>query len=253
MAVLVSQPAGILADLDGTLAPIVGDPGAVRVPDATRDSLVALARRLAVVGIVSGRAALDVRRILEGAELLVIGNHGAEWLQPLGERPRVPEALRGATERLAALLRVVPAEAGVSVEHKGLSATVHYRNAPNPADAHQRILAALGPAAGDDVELRDGRMSVELRPRGLGDKGGALREVVDRNRLRGLLVLGDDTTDLDMFRAATELRRAGTLDALVIAVGGGGGEVPPEVAAAADAVLPDPAAVGTLLRDLARE
>ncbi len=80
-------------------------------------------------------------------------------------------------------------------------------------------------------------MSVELRPAGAGDKGVALREVVARHRLRGLVVAGDDTTDLDMFHAAAELRAAATFTAAILAVGGGA-EVPPAVAGAADVVLP---------------
>jgi hypothetical protein len=52
--------------------------------------------------------------------------------------------------------------------------------------------------------------------------------------------MGDDVTDLDMFRAVAELRGAGRVRAAVIGVGGGGGEVPPEVAASADVVLDGP-------------
>jgi trehalose 6-phosphate phosphatase len=63
--------------------------------------------------------------------------------------------------------------------------------------------------------------------------------------------MGDDVTDLDMFRAAHRLRASGAVVA-VIGVGGGG-EVPPEVADAADALLPDPAAVVWLLGQLSRD
>ena len=62
------------------------------------------------------------------------------------------------------------------------------------------------------------------------------------------MVIGDDVTDLDMFRAA---RRAAGQGLAVAVIGvGGGGEVPPEVAAAADVLLPDPAGVVALLRAL---
>jgi trehalose-phosphatase len=92
-------------------------------------------------------------------------------------------------------------------------------------------------------------MSLELRPAGAGDKGTAVDALARRYRLRGLVVIGDDVTDLDMFRAAHRLRDEGGLVAAVLAVGGAG-EVPSEVAAAADAVLTDPPAVVTLLRTL---
>jgi trehalose-6-phosphatase len=73
--------------------------------------------------------------------------------------------------------------------------------------------------------------------------------LVERHQLRGIVVIGDDVTDLDMFRAAHRAREAG-VKAAVIGVGGGG-EVPPEVAASADALLPDPRAVVQLLHRLA--
>ncbi|MDQ2675120.1 MAG: trehalose-phosphatase, partial [Chloroflexota bacterium] len=98
------------------------------------------------------------------------------------------------------------------------------------------------------VALRPGRMSLELRPDGAGDKGMAVASVIGRFGLRGLVVIGDDVTDLDMFRAAHRAREVG-VTAAVIGVGGGG-EVPPEVAAAADALLPDPAAVVRMLGSL---
>jgi hypothetical protein len=63
--------------------------------------------------------------------------------------------------------------------------------------------------------------------------------------------MGDDVSDLDMFRAAHELRANGRTRAAVVAVGAGD-EVPGEVAAAADAVIGDAAAAVTLLEALAR-
>jgi trehalose 6-phosphate phosphatase len=93
-------------------------------------------------------------------------------------------------------------------------------------------------------------MSVELRPSGLGDKGTALRAIVERHDLHGVLVLGDDVTDLDMFRATAALRSDGRVHAAILAVGASG-EVPSEVGEAADSVLDGPARVVDLLRALA--
>jgi phosphoglycolate phosphatase-like HAD superfamily hydrolase len=76
--------------------------------------------------------------------------------------------------------------------------------------------------------------------------------VVERYALRGLVVLGDDVTDLDMFRAAADLRAAGRLRGTILAVRGGR-EVPAEVADAADAVIGSPEEVVSLLLTLARQ
>jgi trehalose 6-phosphate phosphatase len=203
------------------------------------------------VGVVTGRAARDARRILGRDDILVLGNHGLEWLEP---GARSPEAAPGAAAAATAVDRAVaavPLEPGVTVEHKGLSATIHFRNAPDPAGAAARAQDALAAAGIPGVEVRPGRMSLELRPAGAGDKGTAVEAVARRHGLRGLVVIGDDVTDLDMFHAARRLReRAGLVTALLAV--GGAGEVPPEVGAAADALLPDPAAVVALLGALAR-
>ncbi len=236
--VLGHQPAGLLTDLDGTLAPIVGDPTGVSLAAGARDVLARLAERLAVVGIITGRAAADAREISALPELLVVGNHGLEWLDPGATRPRVAMDPNQITALLRSALAALPTEPGLALDEKGLSATVHYRHAPRPAQTRDRILAALSRLP-DGLELREGRLSVELRPVGAGDKGTALREVVERYRLRGVVVAGDDVTDLDMFRATAELRAAGRVVAAVVAVGGSG-EVPDAVARAADVTVASP-------------
>src|SRR3546814_21087756 len=63
---------------------------------------------------------------------------------------------------------------------------------------------------------------------GAADKGTAARHVVERHGLRGVIVLGDDLTDVDMFRAVAEMRAAGRVMAAIIGVGGAS-DVPPEI------------------------
>jgi trehalose 6-phosphate phosphatase len=251
---LARRPAGLLTDLDGTLAPMAVEASAVRPVPGVADALATLARHLAVVGVVTGRAAADARRVLGpvGDAILVIGNHGLEWLEPgAADAVDSPELRRVRRTVREALARLGEPGEGIVVEDKGISATVHYRRAADPAEAERRALAALEPVAGGTLELRRGRMAIELRPVGLGDKGSAVTRAATRYRLRGLLVAGDDLTDLDMFRAARSLRERGALRSVVIGVGGGH-EVPARVAEAADIVLPSPAAVADLLAGLAR-
>ena len=250
-AALADEPAGLLTDLDGTLAPIVADPAAVALEPGAATALGTLADRIAVTGIVTGRAAADARAIAGVPGLLVIGNHGLEWLEPDASEPIAAPAFDWVAAALERTLAAVHAmrDPGVTVDAKGMSATVHYRRARDPATARTEILAALA-GADERIEIREGRMSVELRPAGAGDKGAALRVVAARHRLRGLVVAGDDMTDLDMFRAAAELRVAGHLRAAILAVGGGA-EVPLAVADAADVVIPSVAAFVALLRRLA--
>ncbi|MCA1587827.1 MAG: trehalose-phosphatase [Chloroflexi bacterium] len=247
-AALQVEPSGLLTDFDGTLSPIVADPELARLVDGADGALGALASRLAVVAIITGRAAGAARRMTGVPGLLVVGNHGVEWLEPNSEEATVaPGAIRA---RLESILQRVPTPPGVFLERKGLSATIHYRAASDPAATRDAIVRALGDAAAESVEVRHGRMSVELRPTGLGDKGRAARQIVERHALRGVVVMGDDLTDLDMFGAVAELRAAGGVTAAIIAVGGADGELPAAVRAAADVTLRDPAEAALLLAAL---
>jgi trehalose 6-phosphate phosphatase len=249
--VLQAEPAGFATDLDGTLSPIVPNPSAARPVPGAGEALEALASQLAVVAVVTGRAALDARRILGGAgsDVLVIGNHGLEWLEPGADAPDFDEGLAELRSTLAEVVARIPASPGVEVEDKGLSATIHYRGAPDPDAARVELLTALQGVVSASFEIREGRRSIELRPAGRGDKGSAVRALVERFRLRGLVVAGDDATDLDMFAAARDLEAAG-LRTAVLGVSGGR-EVPAEVAGSVDVLLPDPDAFVQLLGRLA--
>ena len=69
--------------------------------------------------------------------------------------------------------------------------------------------------------------------------------------LLGVLVMGDDVTDVDMFGAVAHLRAAGSLRAAIIGVGGVDRDAPPAVVEAADAMLREPAEAARLLTALA--
>jgi len=253
-AALGHAPAGVLTDLDGTLAPIVSDPMAARPLPEAAAALRRLQSSLSVVAVVTGRAAADARRMLGGDDLLVIGNHGAEWLEPgAAEAPANSELAEWAPVAVHRVLADLRPGDEVWVEDKGLSVTLHFRNAPDPEATRARLRGALdgmGNLGERGLAVRPGRMSLEIRPVAAGDKGSALQALVSRYALRGLLVLGDDVTDVDMFRAAGEARAADRLDAAIFAVGGAG-EVPHTVTAAADLVLRDPGAAAELLSSLA--
>jgi trehalose 6-phosphate phosphatase len=247
---LRATPAGLLTDFDGTLSPIVNDPSQARLVEGAAAPLRALAEKLAVVAIVTGRAPMDARTMIGVPELLIAGNHGTEWLEPGAAEPRPsPDAAR-LQLLLDGMLDRVPLIDGVVIEHKRLSASVHYRNAADPDGTHAAVLRAIGtPPPG--IELGGGKMIIELRPVGMGNKGTATRTIIERFSLRGAVVLGDDLTDLDMFGAVAEARAAGRLQAAIIGVGGTDERVPGEVAQAADVVLPDVTTTAAMLEQLA--
>lgn len=249
---LANGPAGLLTDFDGTISPIVTEPGLARLVTGADGALAALAEQLDVVAIITGRTPLEARQLTGIPGILIAGNHGMEWLEPDEAEPRPAPGAGPVSDRLDEVLGRIPEMPGVVPEHKGISASVHYRTAPDPDAARSAIVGALGDVEDHGLRIGHGRMIVEIRPVGLGDKGSAARAIVERFGLRGVVVLGDDATDLDMFRAVDELRSAGRLRGAIIGVGGMAGEVLPALFAASDVVLTDPAEAAALLAALSR-
>ncbi len=93
-------------------------------------------------------------------------------------------------------------------------------------------------------------MLIEVLPPVAVHKGTAIARTVERRHLASVLVLGDDTTDVDAFEAVRDLRAAGAVEALAVAVSD---DAPEALLAAADYRLADPAAVETLLTWLVGE
>ena len=164
--------------------------------------LARLTARHGLVGIVSGRPLAQVRALVPVSGLLAAGLHGLEL--DLGDGPVLADGVARyapPARTLAAQLQSPAEELGAWVEEKGLTVTVHWRTAPNPATAAaalRPLAERLGAAAG--FRALDARMAVELRPPVDADKGSAVRALVAARPVRRSLYCGDDVTDLDAFR-----------------------------------------------------
>ena len=234
----------VALDYDGTLAPIVARPSdAVPAPGAV-EVLEALAPRVRVVALVTGRPA-DVVVELAGLHavpgLVVLGQYGAQrWS---GGALTSPAELPAVAAARAALPDLLAAE-GAELEDKGLSLVVHTRRCPDPTGALQRLEDPVRAAAGE-LEVHRGRMVLELRPPGY-DKRGALLSLCDPLP-SAVLFAGDDLGDLPAYDAVEELRRAGAAGVTVCSASDEG---PSELRARADLVVDGPAGVVALLRSL---
>jgi trehalose 6-phosphate phosphatase len=222
--------AALLLDVDGVLAPIVDAPHEAVVPEETRVELRRLNARYALVACISGRAGTDARRIVGLDELVYVGEHGLEL---------VPEAAAW-SERLLRFAATVDWE---DVERKPLTVTFHYRRAENEGEALRLLEAVATRARAEGLVTRFGRKVLELRPPIGAHKGTAVLHLLGERGLERALYAGDDTTDLDAFRALAGLE-------LGIAVAVGSAEGPAELREAADVVVGSPAELLELLRAL---
>lgn len=245
-------PRAFITDVDGTISSIAPTPDQARVDPDCRRHLAELARRLELVAVISGRAAANVRAMVGIDELLYVGNHGLEVWRA-GHIEAAPAARPYVGAIAAALDHIAVATAhieGLLYENKGVTASVHYRLAIDPGAARQAVLDAFAAAApGQGLRLTEGRMVLELRPPVEANKGTAVEMLVAEYGLRGAVFAGDDTTDVDAFRALRRLAQGGRLSALSIGVLAE--ETPSVVREEADVLVPGVAGVGHLLKELA--
>ncbi|MDQ5821748.1 MAG: trehalose-phosphatase [Actinomycetota bacterium] len=228
---LARQPerAAICLDVDGVLAPIVERPEDARVPDETRAEVARLVARYALVAAISGRASGEARRIVGLPGLVYVGSHGLE-LAPDAERWR--EVLQSFLAGLA-----------WPVEDKGLTASLHYRTAPDQSAARAELETVAERAREAGLRARFGRKVLELLPPIDADKGTAVRALLSGRGLTRALYAGDDTTDLDAFRALDGLE-------LAVRVAVASAEGPVELRESADVVVNGPGELLGLLRKL---
>ena len=250
LAALLEAPSAsaVVTDFDGTLAPIVADPDvAAPLPEAPA-VLGSLARRFAVVGVVSGRPASFLAERLAGAGpgVRLVGVYGLEWIED-GRLRHAPEAeaWRGPAAQVVEAARAAFAGEAVGVEDKGASVTVHWRRAPE-AGPRARAFAQEW-AARTGLVLQTGRRAVELRPPVGIDKGTAVAGLIAA--CRAACFMGDDAGDLAAFAALDRLAETG---GRAVRVAVGDEESPPELIAAADVVVQGPQEAVALLARLAR-
>jgi trehalose 6-phosphate phosphatase len=239
---LLARPrdTAIVCDIDGTLAPIVARPEDAAVPARGRDVLRLLARRYALVACLSGRRATAAREIVGIAELVYVGNHGLEYLPPGAERPLPEPSLAGAPGRVREFAqRALTPELealGVRLEDKDAIWALHFRGARDEDAAAAALERVAAGAEAEGLRPHWGRKVLEIRPPVGADKGAAIADLLVGAGVAQALFGGDDTTDLDAFRALRRLRAAGTL-ATAVCVGIRSPEGPEAIEAEADVAV----------------
>jgi len=253
-ALLASPRDALVAmDFDGTLSPIVDQPGDARAQPGAVAAMTALAKAVGTVAVITGRPPAGAVRLggLEAVPgLIVLGHYGWQrWQDGQLSAPEVPPAVRAARAALPDLLREAGAAEGTWVEDKAHAVAVHTRRAADPeaalrglSDRIAELAARLGLAA------EPGRFVIELRPPGV-DKGTALTGLVRERAARSVLFCGDDLGDLPAFAAVRALRADGVPGCAVASAS----PESPRVAAAADLVVDGPEGVVALLAAIAAE
>lgn len=224
-AALSHRPRGFLTDIDGTLSDVAPTPDQARLHRGVRPLLRRCLGVFDVVAAISGRPALDARRLIGIPQMTYIGNHGMEALAPHARAPLIAPDARAYQGAIADALHEARSQLGDSLgpllfENKGVTASIHYRLATDPDTAHVALRRALDPLARrHHLRLTEGRMVIELRPPLDRDKGTSVRALAEQHALACALYLGDDRTDVDAFRALRTMREQGVCVGIAVAVG----------------------------------
>jgi trehalose-phosphatase len=184
------ERAAIFLDFDGVLAPIVDRPEDAYPPPETRTELERLADRYALVAVVSGRAGEDVRARVAVDGIVYVGSHGLE-LDRQADRWR---------QQVADFASAAPWPQS-EIELKGLSVAFHFRSREDEAAAVVELESLAEAAREEGLVARFGRRVLEVLPPVGSNKGTAVRSLLEGADISRVLVAGDDTTDLDAFRA----------------------------------------------------
>jgi trehalose 6-phosphate phosphatase len=196
LARLRAEPerAAVFLDVDGTLAPIVARPEDAAVPDDTRAVLRSLVARYGLVAAITGRPSEEAARLVDVPGIGVAGKHGLE-LEEIDEVWH---------ERMLSLAPAVP----YRFEDKGVSVSFHYRDAEDEEAARAELETVAVQAEALGLKARFGRKVLELLPPVDAHKGTAVLRMLELAGLSRALYAGDDTTDLDGFKALDGLELA---------------------------------------------
>jgi trehalose 6-phosphate synthase/phosphatase len=242
-ALVKARSALFLFDYDGTLREFTARPAdASATPAITRLLAAAAAVPDSAAYIVSGRDRDTLASWFGELAIGLVAEHGAYMRSPAPREewsaaPGLVDA-RWKDEVRPVLDEYAARTPGAHVEEKSCAMVWHFRNAEEDIALWQarelgnHLEAYLASAP---IEVVQGARIVEVRQQGV-TKGTALRAIVEeRGPFDFVLVLGDDTTDEDMFAAAPD-------GAHTVHVGEG--------ASRASASLASPAAARTFLNAL---
>ena len=201
----------LLLDYDGTIAPIKRHHNLAVLPKQTKKIIEQISRHKNIkVAIVSGRSLSYIRQAVNINNLLYVANHGYQiyyknktWTHPFTKRTKT------ILKKLIPILsKALSFTKGISIEDKGLTLSVHYRNVrrKNLNEILKIIKNVIHPLQ-NIIILTTGKKVVEVRPNVQWDKGHAVLKILKLMKATNkstIIYIGDDKTDEDAFKQLAE-------------------------------------------------
>lgn len=180
----------VILDFDGTIVEIAKNPALARVTGKEKLGLEKLSR-IADVAILTGRPSTFVRKQIPGRKIRVLGLHGNKNLK------RTP-ALKQAETQVRTMLSGTK---GIIFEEKSSGFVVHYRKVP-PQNAFKvrRAVESTARKFKGKIKLVDARKAFEFLAHDAKTKKDTLREIVEENKGRLVVFVGDDQSDCEAIK-----------------------------------------------------
>jgi trehalose-phosphatase len=197
-------------DFDGTLTEIERTPDGVKFKPIARFIVEELSRHFSV-GIITGRALPDIKKLIGIKGIYYSGNHGVEI-----EGPRLRFVEKNSAKSVAYLNTLIPKlkrklkPYGPIIQHKKYSIAVHYRTVE--ARLVRQLLDDLDlitsePVRSGKVRLQLGKKVVEIKAPVEWDKGKAIERILMKTGRTGkVFFFGDDMTDEFGFEMVNSLK-----------------------------------------------
>lgn len=202
-ALLSDGRVALFLDFDGTLVEIAETPDGIDVPDDLVQRICALEKRLGgAVAVVSGRAIDDLESHTGALRVACAGSHGSDCRAADGGT--VGEPPNDLSAELRQSIADYAKEEGFQLEEKTHGAALHYRADPSLEGRGLRFAQRMADEHG--VIVKRGKCVIEFVA-SEASKASAVRAFMAQDPFAGAVpvFIGDDVTDEDGMRAATEL------------------------------------------------
>jgi trehalose 6-phosphate phosphatase len=191
----------LFLDVDGTLIELTDTPSQTTADAEIKTLLRDVAERLGgAVALISGRKIATLDELFAPLKSPAAGLHGVE-------RRKADGSIQGASfvdsqldRARASLQSLVEAHPGTLLEDKERTIAVHFRMAPQFADAIREGVIEIAKPLGPNYHIQGGKMMFEIKPRGF-SKATAIQAFMKESPFRGRrpAFIGDDLTDQDGF------------------------------------------------------
>lgn len=194
----IAQDTALFLDFDGTLVELASRPEAVVIAPTLTSTLATLYGQLGgALALVSGRRMSDLDGFLAPLQLPASVEHGGQRRNAGGLLISAPATdLRAVLQAAEGL---VQQHAGLQLERKNLSLSLHYRHAPDLENLCLEVMREAV-ARSPGLQMMHGKCVIDLKPTGV-SKGTAIAAFMDEAPFAGRVPVfaGDDVTDEDGF------------------------------------------------------